>query len=930
MPEARKNQTAETTQAAQATQAARTSPRAQRFSYRSLQELQREIARRSLDLPASEDLSILGRPAKYGRLTLPNRLAVHPMEGCDAAADGSPNGLTVRRYRRLAAGGAGLIWGEACAVVPEGRANPRQLWIHEGNVGAFRAMLESARKAVNDAGVRENASESPPVFILQLTHSGRYSRPGKRPAPIIAHHSAVLDPRHNLPPDYPLITDEELDRLQLAFVRAAELAAEAGFDGVDIKSCHRYLISELLASHTREGSRYGGSFENRMRFLREVSQKVRRAAGDRLEVTCRMNVYDAIPYPYGWGVDRADVAKADLADPLRLIGELKAGGLGGLNVTVANPYFNPYVNRPADWMIAHMPDPPEHPLEGVVRLVQLAGEVQRAYPDLCVVGTGYSWLRQYFPHFAAAAIERGWVSVAGLGRGSFAYPDFARDILAAGRMDPQKVCVACSSCTQIMRDGGRSGCVIRDAEIYGPIYRLARDLDPKLLQELAGRCRLCADAACTAACPAGVDVPGFLGALADGDERGAYRILSRNNVLPGVCAAVCPVEEQCQSACIQRCLADSPVPIARIQKNLSLLAVDNGWAAVEAPAEASGKRVAVVGAGPAGLAAAAELLRAGHAVTIFDRAEQAGGKLIGVIPPSRLRPEDAEAEVRAIFSKLPAERLEWRFGGSLGKGFTLDSLTAEGFGAVILAMGLGGSASLTASGGGSMAVRDRRSQIGVPRLDPARPAGVLEAGAFLSHMNRHPEHACPRRVAVLGGGNTAADAAVCAARRGAADVYLIYRRSYRQMPAWTKERDEALHAGVHLMLLCQPLGYVTAPDGRLTGLRVQRTELGPPDASGRRRPVPAKDGLFTLEIDLAVEALGERMELLPEGALAGVARSDTGLIVVDPLTGATSRPGVYAAGDCANGGTTVVQAVAEGLRAARAINEGFSAKLTKG
>jgi NADPH-dependent glutamate synthase beta subunit-like oxidoreductase/2,4-dienoyl-CoA reductase-like NADH-dependent reductase (Old Yellow Enzyme family) len=897
----------------------------QRFTYRTFGELQQEIARRNLELPTSEDLFILSRPARFGRLTLPNRLSVHPMEGCDGMPDGSPDGLTVRRYQRFAAGGAGLLWMEACAVVPQGRANPRQLWIHRGNVSTFAHMLRLAREAAAKAG------GPPPVFVLQLTHSGRYSRPGPKPAPIIAQHNPVLDPRHGLAPDHPLITDEELDRLQDDFVLGAELAAEAGFDAVDVKSCHRYLCSELLSSHNREG-RYGGSFENRTRFLREVSQKIRAAVGDRLEVTCRMNIYDAIPYPCGWGVDRDDATKPDLTDPLRLIGELKAMGFGGMNLTVANPYFNPYINRPADWMVAHMPDAPEHPLVGVARLLGLVRDVQKAYPDLCIVGTGYSWLRQYYPYFAAGAIEKGWVSVAGLGRGAFAYPDFARDILRGGRMDPAKVCVACSSCTQIMRDGGRSGCVVRDAEVYGPIFRLGRDLDPKTLEELASRCRGCADASCAAACPAHVDVPGFLGALAEGHEREAYRILSRNNVLPGICGAVCPVEVQCQSACIQNCLSGSPVPIARIQKNLSLLAIANGWAAVEVPAVATGKRVAVVGAGPGGLAAAAGLLRAGHAVTVIDRAPQAGGKLMGTIPPTRLRPEDAEAEIRAIFASvgraylpdakpptvpesrastrtgpygspdLQSARLQWRLGKAMGKDFKLDDVLAEGFDAVVLAMGLGNGGSIAAG-------------------DGARPAGVLDAGAFLAHMNRNPEHACPPRVAVLGGGNTAADAAVCAARRGAKDVYLVYRRSYQQMPAWPKERDETLHAGVHLMLLCQPLGYVTGDGGRLTGLRVQRTELGEADDKGRRRPVPAKGGEFTLDIDLAVEALGEQMDPLPEGALAGVDRTKDGLIVVNPQTQAASRQGVWAVGDCANGGTTVVQAVAEGLRAARAVSE---------
>ena len=867
--------------------------RTNRFSCRSLAELQEAIARFGFDLPTTDDLSILSAPVRFGRLTIPNRLAVQPMEGCDATAEGAPTDLTLRRYRRFAAGGAGLLWWEATAVVPEGRANPRQLWLHEGTAEAFAAMVREARAAADEAVGRE------PICALQLTHSGRYSRPVKDAAPIIAHHSPILDPKHNLPADYPLIGDEELDGLQEAFVRAARLAAEAGFDAVDIKSCHRYLLSELLASFTREGSRYGGSYENRTRMLRETAAKVRAAVGDRVEVTSRMNAYDAIEHPYGWGVDRQDAGAPDLTEPIRLVGELAAGGRGGIDVTIGNPYLDPHVNRPADWMIADGGEPPEHPLVGVNRIVHVVRQIQQAAPDLTVVGSGYSWLRHYLPHFAAAFIARGWVSVVGLGRGALAYPDFARDVLEGRGMDPHKVCVSCSSCTQIMRDGGRSGCVVRDAEVYAPIFRAGRRNDPKVLRDLASRCRGCADAMCVTACPAGVDIPAFLEALAGGRERDAYEILRAGNPLPGICGAVCPVEVQCESACIQNHLADGPIPIGEIQKNLSLRAVKEGWASLDVPAEASGRRVAIVGAGPAGLAAAMELLRRGHAVTIFDRSRRAGGKLGAIIPQERLTDEAARREIEAILSGVPQNRLQWRWGTPLSEDFTLDDLLGEGFDAAVLAFGLASGASL---GSGE-------------KCD-----GVMAAEVFLRHMNARADHAVPPRVAVLGGGNTAMDAATCAQRRGAQDVYLVYRRSYRQMLAWGPQRDEALRAGVHLLLLCQPVGYVVNGAGRLTGVRIVRTRLGEMDASGRRRPVEIPGSEFVLAVDLAVEAMGERMDPAMAKVLAGVERTADGLVLADPETLATTRPGVWAAGDIVNGGTTVVQAIAEGRRAAEQID----------
>jgi len=865
----------------------------QRFAYRRLDELTKDLAGRGIDLPVSDDISVLATPIAFGRLTVPNRMAAQPMEGCDGLTNGAPSDLTVRKYCRFAAGGAGLLWWEACAVVPEARANPYQIMLTEETAPAFKAMVDAARAAADEAmGHR-------PVCVLQLTHSGRYSKPVDAAAPIIAHHSAILDPTHSLPSDYPLISDEQLDALQDAFVASAVLAAQVGFDAVDVKSCHRYLLSELLASFTRENSRYGGSYENRTRMIRETVRKIRQAVGESIEVTSRMNCYDAIAYPYGWGVDRDDATRPDLAEPIRLLGELQDEGFGGVNVSVGNPYFNPHVNRPADWMIADWPDPPEDPLAGVERIIHVARDIQQAHPALTVVGSGYSWLRQYFPQFAAGIINAGWAGIAGLGRGVLAYPNFARDIIHNGEMNRHSVCVACSSCTQIMRDHGRAGCVVRDNEVYGPIFREGRHSDPDRLREMASSCRQCPDAMCVTRCPASVDIPGFLGALAEGDEREAYRILMRANILPEICGIVCPVEVQCQSACIQNYIGDGALPIADIQRRLSHRAVSAGWAALEVPLDCTGRHVAIVGAGPGGLAAAAELLRRGHRVTVFDRGRRMGGKLGSVIPAQRLTPALAESEIRAVFAKVPAERATWQFGRGLGPKMTLDDVLADGFDAVVLAFGLGNSASL--------AGRDL-------------PEGVIDANSFLQQMNANVDHICGPRVVVVGGGNSAVDAALCAKRSGAQDVFLLYRRSYQEMPAWPRERDEALHAGVHLMLLCQPMEYLADESGRLRAVRVVRTELGPPAADGRRRPEAVAGSEFDLAADLVVEAIGEQALAGLAEILGGVALSARGLIETDGETLATTRPGVWAAGDAVNGGTTVVQAIGEGRRAAEEID----------
>ncbi|MEW6238094.1 MAG: FAD-dependent oxidoreductase [Candidatus Omnitrophota bacterium] len=860
-----------------------------RFHFRTLADLQKTIEELRLDLPASEDFSILAKPVCYGKKAVPNRLANHPMEGCDGLANGAPSDLTLRRYRRFGEGGAGLIWFEACAITKESRANPRQLWLHEETLPDFKRMVEMTREAAG------RSMDHDPCLILQLTHSGRYSRPVKKPAPIIAHHSEILDPRHNLPPDYPLIADEELDRLQGVYVKAAQLALEAGFDGVDIKSCHRYLISELLASFTREDSRYGGSYENRVRLLLETAAKVQRAVPG-IEATSRLNVYDAISYPYGWGVDREDYRRPDLTEPLRLIGQLRDLGYRGLNITIANPYYNPHYGRPYDDPIAGGKPSPEHPLAGVARLLHLVRATQQAYPDLTIVGTGFSWLRQFFPYFAAAAIRNGWMTIAGLGRGGFAYPEFAKDILRHGKMEPLKVCIACSSCSQIMRDGGRAGCVPRDHEIYEPIFKEGRWKDPLVIREAAAHCRQCVEPTCAAHCPAGIDIPAFLAEVAKGEDREAYRILRRANLLPEICGYVCPVEVQCQGHCLEQYVGGQAAPIARIQRWAAERAREMNWTALDIPIPGTGKRAAIIGAGPAGLSCAAELLEQGHEVVVFDRAARPGGKTISAIPSQRLSDDDAKGEILSIFEPVSSDRLEWRFETALGPDYALADILKEGFGAVVLAFGLGNASGLAGE----------------------KPEGVMDALAFIEQMKGNPMHKVGGKIAVIGGGNTAVDAAVLAKERGAEDVYLIYRRSFAEMPAWPGERHKALAAGIHFVILTQPVGYEKNNAGKLSAIRVVRTQLGKPDESGRRRPIDIEGTEHAIPVDMAIEAMGETLPLEAAIALHPIQLTKRGLIAVDPETWMTSIPGVFAAGDLVNGGTTVVRAIAEGRKAGQA------------
>jgi 2,4-dienoyl-CoA reductase-like NADH-dependent reductase (Old Yellow Enzyme family) len=437
------------------------------FHYQDISALRQDAASLGLSLPLSDDLSVLGQPLTLtagGRAwTLPNRLACHPMEGSDGNPDGTPGPLVIRRYERFAAGGAGLIWFEAVAVVPEGRASPNQLAINRDNWQAFAALAARIREIAADT----HGPSHKPVLLMQLTHSGRFSKPEGIPAPIFACRNPFLDERTKVTDESRAITDDALEALEDKFVEAALLARQAGFDGVDLKACHRYLASELLSAHTREG-RYGGSFENRTRFLLNVVRKVRAACGPDFLLGSRVNLYDGIAYPYGWGVDAQDVTRPDFSEPLALAKLLYAQGVRLLNVTMGTPYFNPHVNRPYD-KGGYVP--PEHPLVGVARLLEGTSLVQRAVPGLAVVGTGYTWVRQYAAQLAAGMVSAGSASVIGFGRQAFAYPDFADDILRAGGLSKDKCCITCGKCAEILRAGGTAGCVIRDAGVYAPVYK---------------------------------------------------------------------------------------------------------------------------------------------------------------------------------------------------------------------------------------------------------------------------------------------------------------------------------------------------------------------------------------------------------------------------------------------------------------------------
>ena len=433
-----------------------------KFAYNNLDELREDLFRAGVDLPVAEQLAILKTPLSlYGKL-LPNRLVNHPMEGCDGTPEGAPGELTFRRYERLGAGGAGLLWVEACAVTNEGRANPRHLFLNNDTLPAFKKLFDSMM-AASRASVGEDFR---PYTVLQLTHAGRYCKPYSDATAIVAvAENPYLDPCSN--PKKRLITDEELEQLEDLYVNAALLAKNIGFDAVDIKGCHRYLNSELLSAHTREG-RYGGSFENRTRFMLNIIDKIKACVD--IDITTRINAYDAIPYPYGWGTDAN--GNPSLDEPCRLMKILWEKGVQMVNISAGNPYYNPHIGRAAD---VGFYTPNEHPVESASRMLHSIKEMKAAAPGMKMVGTGFSWFREYGANIAAGCIEQGWMDLAGFGRQSFAYPDFPKDILSNGAMARNKCCITCTKCTELMRCGGQAGCVIKDSKVYLPLWREATE-----------------------------------------------------------------------------------------------------------------------------------------------------------------------------------------------------------------------------------------------------------------------------------------------------------------------------------------------------------------------------------------------------------------------------------------------------------------------
>jgi len=424
--------------------------------------------------------------------------------------------------------------------------------------------------------------------------------------------------------------------------------------------------------------------------------------------------------------------------------------------------------------------------------------------------------------------------------------------------------------------------------------------------EEAKRCIKCKKAGCMQGCPVEVDIPQFIAAMIDGDMPEAVRRLKSKNSLPGICGRVCPQETQCESVC-NLAKKGAPIAIGRLERYVA------DWERTEGSAskspnpsiEPSGKKVAVVGAGPAGLTAAADLAKFGHQVTLFEALHVAGGVLMYGIPEFRLPKEIVQGEVEYVKS-LGVEIL---LDSVIGKLDTVDELLEGGYDAVFLGTGAGLPMFLNIPG--------------------ENLKGVYSANEYLTRTNLmkaylFPEYDTPiqagKRVAVIGGGNVAMDSARCALRLGAEEVYIIYRRSREEMPARAEEVENAEEEGIIFKYLTNPKQFLGNEQGRVTAMECYEMELGEPDASGRRRPIVKEGSEFIIDVDTVVVALGTTPNPLVPTTTIGLETTRHGTVVADEETGKTVKDRVWAGGDVVTGAATVISAMGAGKRAAASID----------
>ncbi|MCJ8499454.1 NADPH-dependent glutamate synthase [Desulfatitalea alkaliphila] len=426
-----------------------------------------------------------------------------------------------------------------------------------------------------------------------------------------------------------------------------------------------------------------------------------------------------------------------------------------------------------------------------------------------------------------------------------------------------------------------------------------------MAQEEAARCIQCKKPGCVTGCPVQVDIPGFIRMVTEGDFTGAIRYIWSQNALPAVCGRVCPQEIQCEGECVLGKKGE-PIAIGNLERFCADYEREHGTGALPPQAQSTGKRIAVVGSGPSGLTVAGDLIRKGHDVTVMEAFHKPGGVLAYGIPEFRLPKAIVAQEVN--FLERQGVKLECNM--VVGRTVTLDELFEQGYDAIYLSVGAG-----------------------LPRfmnIPGENLIGILSANEYLTRANlmkayKFPDVDTPipkgKNVIVLGAGNVAMDSARTAMRLGAETVRIVYRRSREEMPARAAEIHHAEEEGIELFLLSNPVRYLGDDKGRLTGMECLKMELGEPDDSGRRRPVPVKGSEFTLDADLVVVAVGSGANPLLTQSTPDLGLNQWGYILADPQTGKTTKKGVWAGGDIVTGAATVILAMGAGRSAADDIHK---------
>ncbi len=420
-----------------------------------------------------------------------NRIAIHPMEGWDGTTTGGVTDPMRRRWQRFGESGAKLIFGgEAMAVRPDGRANPNQLIIVEENQAGLAELVTILKRAH-----QERYGTTDDLLIgFQLTHSGRFCKPNDKfkMEPRVAYRHPILDRKFNVTSDNQVWTDDEIDELIRCYIRAAAVALKAGADFVDVKHCHGYLLHEFLSAHTRSG-KFGGSFENRTRILREIVAGIR-ASGNPIDIGVRLSAFDfvpfkpdptraepgklgpgipedfthCLPYRYGFGVNAANPVEYHLTETFRFADLCRELGIKLLNLSAGSPYYNPHIQRPAAYPPSDGYQPAHDPLIDVARQLGVVRQVRdhlknsqsssSGHPSSILIGTGYSYLQDYLPHVAQFVVRHGWTDMVGLGRAVLSYPNMLTDAMGQGKLTPKFICRTFSDCTTAPRNGIISGC----------------------------------------------------------------------------------------------------------------------------------------------------------------------------------------------------------------------------------------------------------------------------------------------------------------------------------------------------------------------------------------------------------------------------------------------------------------------------------------